>query len=105
MFADSQLVTHSNNHTFGYSNNMDSDPQTKRLKKMGWYWGSISPEFAAKLLEHEKEGSFLVRDSSSPCYIYSMTFKLEGQVHHARIEHSNGKYRRWFSHLMPSISV
>lgn len=64
----------------------------KRLKKMGWYWGSISPDYATKLLENEQDGSFLVRDSSSECYIFSMTFKLDGQVHHARIEHSKGHF-------------
>lgn len=68
-----------------------SEPSLRRLKKMGWYWGSISPEFASKLLENEQDGSFLVRDSSSECYIFSMTFRLEGQIHHARIEHSKGK--------------
>lgn len=70
-----------------------SQPSMRRLKKMGWYWGSISPEFATKLLENEQDGSFLVRDSSSECYIFSMTFKLDGQIHHARIEHSRGKCR------------
>lgn len=85
---------HSDNHTiFNRCNNKTIDTPMKKLKKMGWYWGSISPEFAAKLLEHEREGSFLVRDSSSECYIFSMTFKLEGQVHHARIEHSKGKLK------------
>lgn len=64
----------------------------KRLKKMSWYWGSISPEYAAKLLEHEEDGTFLVRDSSSECYIFSMTFKLEGQICHSRIEHSKGQF-------------
>lgn len=63
----------------------------KQLKRMGWYWGSISPEYAAKLLENEEDGSFLVRDSSSECYIFSMTFKLAGQIHHSRIEHCKGK--------------
>lgn len=59
---------------------------------MGWYWGSISPEFACKLLEDERDGTFLVRDSSSECYIFSMTFKLEGQIRHVRIDHSNGLF-------------
>lgn len=70
---------------------MAIDVPVRRLKNMGWYWGSISPEYAAKLLEQEQDGSFLVRDSSSECYIFSMTFKLEGRVHHARIEHCKGK--------------
>lgn len=68
------------------------DTPMRRLKKMGWYWGSISPDYATRLLENEQDGSFLVRDSSSECYIFSMTFKLDGQVHHARIEHSKGHF-------------
>lgn len=64
----------------------------KKLKRMGWYWGSISPEYASRLLENEQDGSFLIRDSSSECYIFSMTLKLDGEVHHARIEHSKGHF-------------
>lgn len=63
-----------------------------KLKKMGWYWGSISPEYAAKLLDDEQDGSFLVRDSTSECHIFSMTYKLDGQIHHTRIEHSKGYF-------------
>lgn len=66
--------------------------EMNKLARMGWYWGSISPEYAAKLLEHEQDGSFLIRDSSSACHIFSMTFKIDGNVHHARIERSNGCY-------------
>lgn len=63
-----------------------------KLRKMGWYWGSISPEYASKLLENEQDGAFLVRDSSSECYIFSMTFKLSGKIHHVRIEHCRGHF-------------
>lgn len=69
----------------------DEDPM-RRLRRSGWYYGSISPEFSARLLESEEDGSFLIRDSSSECYIFSMTFKLDGEVHHTRIEHSKGHF-------------
>lgn len=55
---------------------------------MAWYWGSLDPKFADQLLKDEDEGKFLVRDSSSDFHIFSMTLKLEGQVHHVRIERS-----------------
>lgn len=74
------------------TSDMDIDTTIKKLKKMGWYWGSISPEYAAKLLEDEEDGSFLVRDSSSECHIFSMTIKSTGKIHHARIEHSKGRF-------------
>lgn len=80
------------NNNISHSNLMVIDTPTRRLKKMGWYWGSISPDYASKLLEDEQDGTFLVRDSSSECYIFSMTFKLDGQIHHARIEHCKGEY-------------
>lgn len=63
-----------------------------KLKKMGWYWGPISPEYASKLLDKEQDGTFLIRDSTSECHIFSMTLKLQGKVHHARIEHSKGHF-------------
>ena len=57
----------------------------------GWYWGSISGEKAEKLLENEPEGSFIVRDSSDENYIFSLTFKLNGDIIHVRIEHNQGR--------------
>lgn len=81
------------NNNINHTNLMVIDSPMRRLKKMGWYWGSISPDYASKLLEDEQDGTFLVRDSSSECYIFSMTFKLDGQIHHARIEHCKGWYK------------
>jgi len=68
------------------------EEMNENLKKMGWYWGSISPEYASKLLRDEQDGSFLIRDSSSECYVFSMTLKLDNEIHHTRIEHSNGYF-------------
>lgn len=84
--------TQDNNSSSVAHQNMAIDAAMKRLKDMGWYWGSISPEYAARLLDDEQDGSFLVRDSSSECHIFSMTIKLAGQIHHARIEHSKGQF-------------
>lgn len=64
----------------------------ERLKEMGWYWGSISPEFASALLQDTQDGTFLIRDSSSECFIFSMTFKLDNRIHHTRIEHSSNYF-------------
>lgn len=62
------------------------------LRRKGWYWGPISPSFAAQLLEDQEDGTFLIRDSSNRCYIFSITYKLDGEIHHTRIEHSNGEF-------------
>ena len=56
----------------------------------GWYWGPISREASERLLEPEADGSFIVRDSSADHYIFSLTFKLNGNVSHVRIEHDQG---------------
>lgn len=74
------------------SENHHEQAGVKKLKRMGWYWSSIRPEFAVKLLTGEDEGAFLVRDSSSECYIFSMTFKLDGKIHHVRIDHDKGEF-------------
>ena len=57
----------------------------------GWYWGPISGDAAEKLFMGEPDGSFLVRDSSDDHYIFSLTFKLNGNIRHVRIEHDQGK--------------
>lgn len=56
----------------------------------GWYWGPISGEAAEKVLSAEPDGSFIVRDSSDQHYIFSLSFRLNGNVRHVRIEHDQG---------------
>lgn len=63
-----------------------------RLRDCGWYWGPLSKEGAAKLLESEPNGSFLVRDSSDENYIFSLTYKKNDEINHTRIEHSQGNF-------------
>jgi suppressor of cytokine signaling 7 len=48
-------------------------------------------EAAEKLLQNERDGSFIVRDSSDDRYIFSLTFKLNACIRHVRIEHGQGK--------------
>lgn len=50
----------------------------------------MSSESAEKLLANEKDGSFIVRDSSDDRYIFSLTFKLNSSIMHVRIEHGQG---------------
>ncbi len=61
------------------------------FRQRGWYWGPISGDAAEKLLATEPDGSFVVRDSSDQHYIFSLTFKLNGNIRHCRIEHDQGK--------------
>lgn len=42
-------------------------------------------------LKGKPDGSFLVRDSSDPRYILSLSFRSQGVTHHTRMEHYRGK--------------
>lgn len=71
---------------------LDYASSIEKVKDCGWYWGPISGETAERLLAHEPDGSFVVRDSSDEHYIFSLTFKLNGFVRHVRIEHDQGNF-------------
>ncbi|XP_059477446.1 uncharacterized protein LOC132197874 [Neocloeon triangulifer] len=64
----------------------------QKVKDYGWYWGPISGEAAEKVLSTEPDGSFIVRDSSDQHYIFSLSFRLNGNVRHVRIEHDQGNF-------------
>ena len=56
----------------------------------GWYWGPMNWEDAEMKLKGKPDGSFLVRDSSDPRYILSLSFRSQGVTHHTRMEHYRG---------------
>ncbi|KAI4889713.1 hypothetical protein NFI96_019416, partial [Prochilodus magdalenae] len=68
----------------------------RELEKCGWYWGPMNWEDAEMKLKEKADGSFLVRDSSDPRYILSLSFRSQGVTHHTRMEH----YRDsdWYCH-------
>ncbi|XP_008563493.1 PREDICTED: suppressor of cytokine signaling 7-like, partial [Galeopterus variegatus] len=59
----------------------------RELEKCGWYWGPMNWEDAEMKLKGKPDGSFLVRDSSDPRYILSLSFRSQGITHHTRMEH------------------
>ncbi|OWF44601.1 uncharacterized protein LOC110458131 isoform X2 [Mizuhopecten yessoensis] len=67
----------------------------RQLKDCGWYWGPLSWDEAEIKLMNKPDGSFLVRDSSDDRYILSLSFNMQGRVHHTRIEHHKGKFSFW----------
>ncbi|XP_012945506.1 uncharacterized protein LOC101864191 [Aplysia californica] len=67
----------------------------QQLQLKEWYWGPISYEQAALILQDREDGSFLVRDSSDRKYLLSLSFKSLGEVHHTRIEHAKGLFSFW----------
>ncbi|NWZ87426.1 SOCS7 protein, partial [Poecile atricapillus] len=66
----------------------------RELEKCGWYWGPMNWEDAEMKLKGKPDGSFLVRDSSDPRYILSLSFRSQGITHHTRMEHYRGP-REW----------
>lgn len=48
-------------------------------------------EDAEMKLKGKPDGSFLVRDSSDPRYILSLSFRSQGITHHTRMEHYRGE--------------
>uniref|UniRef100_A0A3P9B863 Suppressor of cytokine signaling 7 n=1 Tax=Maylandia zebra TaxID=106582 RepID=A0A3P9B863_9CICH len=61
----------------------------------GWYWGPMNWEDAEMKLKGKPDGSFLVRDSSDPRYILSLSFRSQGITHHTRMEHYRGTFSLW----------
>ncbi|OCT62116.1 hypothetical protein XELAEV_18043200mg [Xenopus laevis] len=67
----------------------------RELEKCGWYWGPMNWEDAEMKLKAKPDGSFLVRDSSDPRYILSLSFRSQGITHHTRMEHYRGTFSLW----------
>ncbi|CAL9693889.1 unnamed protein product [Knipowitschia caucasica] len=67
----------------------------RELEKCGWYWGPMTWLDAEAKLRDKADGSFLVRDSSDPRYILSLSFRSQGLTHHTRMEHYRGTFSLW----------
>ncbi|XP_021095535.1 suppressor of cytokine signaling 7 isoform X2 [Heterocephalus glaber] len=67
----------------------------RELEQCGWYWGPMNWEDAEMKLKGKPDGSFLVRDSSDPRYILSLSFRSQGITHHTRMEHYRGTFSLW----------
>ncbi|MBN3318312.1 SOCS7 protein, partial [Atractosteus spatula] len=67
----------------------------RELEKCGWYWGPMNWEDAEMKLKGKPDGSFLVRDSSDPRYILSLSFRSQSITHHTRMEHYRGTFSLW----------
>ncbi|TKS68690.1 Suppressor of cytokine signaling 7 [Collichthys lucidus] len=88
----------------------------RELEKCGWYWGPMNWEDAEMKLKGKPDGSFLVRDSSDPRYILSLSFslwchpKFEDRCHSVvefierAIMHSkNGKFLYFLRSRVPGL--
>ncbi|NXL78614.1 SOCS7 protein, partial [Leptocoma aspasia] len=73
----------------------NSGSSCRSLSQCGWYWGPMNWEDAEMKLKGKPDGSFLVRDSSDPRYILSLSFRSQGITHHTRMEHYRGTFSLW----------
>uniref|UniRef100_A0A803JRI9 Cytokine-inducible SH2-containing protein n=1 Tax=Xenopus tropicalis TaxID=8364 RepID=A0A803JRI9_XENTR len=63
------------------------------LRESGWYWGSITATEAKQQLQKMPEGFFLVRDSTHPSYLFTLSVRTNRGPTNVRIEYSDGLFR------------
>lgn len=69
-----------------------------------WYWGPLSRQEAEQKLCNQPDGSFLIRDSSSDIYLFSISFRSIGRTLHTHIEHVAGNYSLFNQHGFSTIA-
>ncbi|XP_062402201.1 cytokine-inducible SH2-containing protein [Sardina pilchardus] len=63
------------------------------LEISGWYWGGMTANDAQAVLQVASEGTFLVRDSSHPLYMLTLSVRTKRGPTNVRIEYSCGRFR------------
>ncbi|ERE75593.1 cytokine-inducible SH2-containing protein [Cricetulus griseus] len=63
------------------------------LRESGWYWGSITASEARQHLQKMPEGTFLVRDSTHPSYLFTLSVKTTRGPTNVRIEYADSSFR------------
>lgn len=74
-----------------------------KLSREGWYWGPVSRQEAEDKLRGQPDGTFLVRDSTSDHYLFTVSFRSSGKTLHSRIDY-NGRYSLYSSLGFESIA-
>ncbi|XP_075765980.1 suppressor of cytokine signaling 2-like [Pelodiscus sinensis] len=62
------------------------------LEQAGWYWGALSAAEARRVLCPALEGSFLMRDSSSPDNLLTLSVQTSAGPTHIRICYCAGRF-------------
>jgi hypothetical protein len=65
----------------------------RNLKDSGWYWGEISKEDAHLMLESTAVGTFLLRDSTDACHLFTLCVRTESGVQNIRVNFSRGNFK------------
>lgn len=76
------------------NNNVEKDliEDKYMLSTISWYWPELSGVPAERILYKEADGTFLVRKSSTPGYMFTVTYKIEGKVGNLRVQCRNGLF-------------
>lgn len=77
--------------------------EVSSLSNHCWYWGPLTREEAEKRLQGTPDGTFLIRDSSSTSYLFTISFRSVGRTLHSRIERIRGMYSLFYQEGYPSI--
>ncbi|VDK42283.1 unnamed protein product [Anisakis simplex] len=67
-------------------------PKKGHLLQCSWYWGNMSWLEAEKVLMTYPLGTYLIRDSASDRYIFTISYKTTDSVHHTRLPQHGGKF-------------
>ncbi|KAL3997848.1 SH2 domain family protein [Acanthocheilonema viteae] len=73
-------------HTAQFSQTM------KLIRGSSWYWGNMSWRDAEKVLMSQRPGTYLVRDSASDRYIFTISYRTKHSVHHTRLAQHGGNF-------------
>lgn len=62
------------------------------LCRHGYYWGSASSKTAQQILGGKPNGSYLVRDSQTEKYLFTLSFRSGGVTLHCRIDYADNNW-------------
>lgn len=65
----------------------------ERVEECPWYWGNLTGQDSKKVLTGAEPGTFLLRLSSDPKYLFSLSVKTKRGPTSIRIVHENGYFR------------
>lgn len=63
-----------------------------KLLQSSWYWGNMSWRDAEKVLLRQPPGTYLVRDSASDRYVFTISYCTKHSVHHTRLAQHGGSF-------------
>ncbi|XP_064631026.1 uncharacterized protein LOC135489554 [Lineus longissimus] len=65
----------------------------ERLRESGWFYENISRHQAKQLLRNKSMGAFIIRESTDPKHLFSLSVRTQRGTTSARIEYTNGRFR------------